>query len=634
MIFSLSASIPTAFADVDLVGIGIFCENEQLLAFTGLIPFLEICPIQGTPTGTVDSDGDGLLDTWETDGIDGDGDGTPDFFLDGADPQHIDIFVEVDYMQFHNLTQTVVDNLVQSFANAPVSNLDNVDGITLHLQLDEQLDHGIDWIFNDENDWPTFDGNKTQYFGTSQEQSNPDFLTKIRPAKFKAYHYAVIIHNVASSPTTGIAEIGGNDFVVSLGNNGEGDVPTGHVTVDHNVVEGTFMHELGHNLGLFHGGFKPDDLNNNNEIDEEEDLANNCKPNHLSVINYSFQLPGPMKLFSSVKRPLDYSRSEITPSLNETALIESIGIGASEPSGLFTIYGPLENTTVVQTGNQIDWNDDGDFDDAVDRNINRVRFACDNDLLFTELKGHDDWNNLDYDFKDSDHFAEGIHPAPDEITELTQDQIEQLMNLLNRISPNKDSFLTQGGPNSNEGANPILRIISSDKNRPVIAFDQTKIEIAAAGETLQSAKLRLYIIDNGNNWGSTGRNIAIHSLTQDWKEGNGWNTGNNISGDGSGVTWNCPIDTDISNNQNDCVTQWSGGSFTSVATNTVLITNDMTNQFIEFDVTSDVQAFLDGTSNNFGWIIKKGDEALNGSLDFASKESIVNNPELLLVFEG
>ena len=41
--------MPSAFADVDLVGVDIFCDNEILLGFTGLIPFLDICPIQGLP---------------------------------------------------------------------------------------------------------------------------------------------------------------------------------------------------------------------------------------------------------------------------------------------------------------------------------------------------------------------------------------------------------------------------------------------------------------------------------------------------------------------------------------------------------------------------------------------------------
>jgi len=49
MAFLILFSMPSAFADVDLVGVDIFCDNEILLGFTILIPFLEICPIEGIP---------------------------------------------------------------------------------------------------------------------------------------------------------------------------------------------------------------------------------------------------------------------------------------------------------------------------------------------------------------------------------------------------------------------------------------------------------------------------------------------------------------------------------------------------------------------------------------------------------
>ena len=52
--------------------------------------------------GTGDRDGDGLQDSWETDGIDFDGDGMIDLALDAppfnADPDHKDLFMEVDHM--------------------------------------------------------------------------------------------------------------------------------------------------------------------------------------------------------------------------------------------------------------------------------------------------------------------------------------------------------------------------------------------------------------------------------------------------------------------------------------------------------------------------------------------------------
>jgi hypothetical protein len=200
------------------------------------------------------------------------------------------------------------------------------------------------------------------------------------------------------------------------------------------------------------------------------------------------------------------------------------------------------------------------------------------------------------------------------------------------MNPSKDSFLTQGSQSNNEGANQILRIISSDKNRPVISFDQNAInEKLVNGRTLASATLQLYVTSNGNNWGPSGKNIAAYRLLSDWQEGNGWNVGNNISGSGAGTTWACPTDSNISNNQNDCTAQWNGGSFAATASGTKLITNGLVNQWITFDVTSNVQSFIAGSSPNYGWIVKKADESQNGAVEFASKESATNLPQLVIV---
>src|SRR5215212_8851250 len=51
--------------------------------------------------GTTDNDGDGLLNVWEQHGIDINNDGQIDLILPGANPLHKDIYIEVDFMQFH-----------------------------------------------------------------------------------------------------------------------------------------------------------------------------------------------------------------------------------------------------------------------------------------------------------------------------------------------------------------------------------------------------------------------------------------------------------------------------------------------------------------------------------------------------
>lgn len=94
------------------------------------------------------------------------------------------------------------------------------------------------------------------------------------------------------------------------------------------------------------------------------------------------------------------------------------------------------------------------------------------------------------------------------------------------------------------------------------------------------------------------------------------------------MTWACAIDSDISNNLNDCAVQWNGGSYQTPVTDTVLVTNGIGNEWIEFDVTSDVQAFLAGSASNKGWLLKKTSESLNGDIELASKESAGNRPVL------
>ena len=73
---------------------------------------------------------------------------------------------------------------------------------------------------------------------------------------------------------TGVGDFLGGDVIVSLGafDNSAG-LPVGS---DY-AQASTLMHEVGHGLGLRHGG---------------ESLEPNCKPNYFSVMNYLFQLRG------------------------------------------------------------------------------------------------------------------------------------------------------------------------------------------------------------------------------------------------------------------------------------------------------------------------------------------------------
>ncbi|MGH9866670.1 MAG: FG-GAP-like repeat-containing protein [Candidatus Polarisedimenticolia bacterium] len=93
----------------------------------------------------LDTDEDGLLDHWETSGIDMDGDGETDLDLNamGASPIHKDLFLEIDWlvprtrgtpMPWSNEPQPgVTERLVRMFAEAPLGNPDGNPGIELHI---------------------------------------------------------------------------------------------------------------------------------------------------------------------------------------------------------------------------------------------------------------------------------------------------------------------------------------------------------------------------------------------------------------------------------------------------------------------------------------------------------------------
>jgi hypothetical protein len=262
-----------------------------------------------------------------------------------------------------------IEAVRMAFLNAPVWNPDGIIGVNLRVNVDDTTPIPDDHPCT--NVWPEFDTLKRDYFGTQSERmANP---TNIVNEKKDVYHYAIFAHQICGSPgSSGLGEILGQDLIVSLGD-------PGWIPMLFEAESGTLMHELGHNLGLKHGGGMG------------STATVNCKPNYISVMSYSFQLPN----FVSDRR-LDYSRSVITPGLNENALNEQAGIGPSTPAGLRTVYGPPPPLTSI-TGQPIDWNRDGDTrDTGVVRNINNLGITDCNSSTLQTLYGFKDWDGLIY----------------------------------------------------------------------------------------------------------------------------------------------------------------------------------------------------------------------------------------------
>ena len=324
--------------------------------------------------GLSDNDCDGLADEWEQNGYNINGDAIVDLTFPGANKDRKDIYVELDYMKDgtkdHTPRTGVVQAVIDAFNAAPVSNPGGQpDGINLHILVNEPIPH-VDSITM----WSGFDALKDTWFGENSVERSKPFTMQ---AKDNTYHYVLFIHKYNGGTSSGLAELPGDDLVVSLGASIWGSVG-GHNVGSLDQQKGTLIHELGHNLNLRHGG----------NVDE------NCKSNYLSVMNYMFQFSNYVS-----DRRLDYSRSQLN-TLNESALSEPMGISpASSPPGQKSIWGlnglPWITPPLSQSINPIDWNKNGAISGSQSLNINNLgaNSGCPSTLK-TPLGGFADWGNL------------------------------------------------------------------------------------------------------------------------------------------------------------------------------------------------------------------------------------------------
>lgn len=335
-----ASTVGSSGSDVDCVSI-VDSDGDRLpdALETGTGTFLDASDT-GTDPAVADTDGDGI----------GDGDevlGTPaglDLPAMGLSPLHQDLLFEFDWFDdslecgahTHRPTADIVSRLASAFAAGPVTNPDGTTGINV------VADYGQGGAFTGGNLVPDADG------VIASGVSGSDFMglkaSNFSSAREGYFHYVLMPHRYnTSSDSSGQAELGGDDLIVSL-------YCYGSTT----NVANTIMHEVGHNLGLRHGG--------------DTDLPN-YEPNYNSVMNYRYQFPG---VDTDCTPPgngkLDYSRGQ-RAALNESALVESAGICG---------------------GVAWDWNGNGVIDvGTVSVDVNNA------DGFLTAQTDHDDWSKLD-----------------------------------------------------------------------------------------------------------------------------------------------------------------------------------------------------------------------------------------------
>ncbi len=375
-----------------------------------------------------DRDGDGLLDTWEINGIDGDGDGNVDFTLPNANPDHRDLYVEVDAMNGRAPAAGTLNAVVASFANAPVMNPDGQTGITLHLQLDElTVTPTVAWTYpaplpltcpNGPGFPPEFCTFKAARFGTLCERQDPNSAA-VLAAKALTHRYGVFADRLGMTTISGLGELPGNDFIVTLG--AWPQAPT--ALIQQQREQGVFMHELGHNLGLHHGGAITDSIPG--------------KPNYHSVMNYSWTVPAYVATQGAYGGSwiLDFSAA-VWPSLDELALNEPPGIGGhvghTVPAG--PIYMALLPNGSVQSfaalvpeNGPVDWNRNGVATNlGVAINVNQLPGANPQSPAGEFLCGHDDWSAVRLPLRGHPNFGNGVSGLVTAGDELTYEMVEAL----------------------------------------------------------------------------------------------------------------------------------------------------------------------------------------------------------------
>ncbi len=206
-----------------------------------------------------------------------------------------------------------------------------------------------------------------------------------RLSRLPVFHYVVV--GTLGESTGGIAELFGNDFMVI-----------------NNTGVRVFLHELGHNLGLHHGGFE----------------ARTYKLNYVSIMNYLYvfyypKVGGANEGFpyykyikENVTSPIntncfsqinfsdaesDFSFSDGTSlDIDENSLLESKGVGRSNSTG-------------------IDYNCNGVIDtNLMSFNTNPFQPSNSNDSTKEVLKDYNDWENMKLTFRNYSNGFRKISP--------------------------------------------------------------------------------------------------------------------------------------------------------------------------------------------------------------------------------
>jgi outer membrane protein OmpA-like peptidoglycan-associated protein len=435
-----------------------------------------LCFAVSTMSLNGDLDEDGLLDHWETMGLNTDIDPAIEVDLPtmGATPDHKDLFVEYDVEDdaiFTSKTEAGLKRVIDAFSLAPIDaggtapNPDGQPGIRL-------------WIDSPSSD-PALSMGGGQVIDTGRICKLAD--AGFYDAKRRSFDYDrkwVFRYALKESDDDedaegkggcapgGQAEIGGNDFVVfNRDNFGE-----------------TFMHELGHTLTLRHGGFEN---------------ANN-KPNYVSLMNYAYSFD--LRRENGGPKFLDFSPARNTDGTRPPGLLPVVR-EASPPQGV--VLGPGRDHEIIYTSYDCSFtraNVSDPFDVLPNQpgpdsspaygflNLPRGAFLDSKgesvtpgicsvpNLPLRVHRDHNDWAAIDLKFRHSGDSQDGpIDPSDDEDF---PDDAE--IALLEIVSTTTDLAVGISTPAAPTPVGVTAEVIVTVSNRGTIPADEPSVELVVA----------------------------------------------------------------------------------------------------------------------------------------------------------
>jgi hypothetical protein len=349
-------------------------------------------------TCATDADQDGIPDCSEVPGSTFAG---MDLYAMGARTGQKDIFVEIDWMAQPSASQKAWDGgssgvdealIPRAEALLKIKTVMVAHGYHVHFDVGDLIDNagGLNPANYDLGGGNQLSWSDMIQFGPASGSAGANGsianFHEYKAASFDVrrlpiFHYCVFASGELGMDAWGRAELYGNDFYVSMGQTWLGAPPyapsgsKSQVLVNQQAT--SIMHELGHNLGLGHGGF--DDVN--------------FKPNYLSIMNYMMGTGLPTVGSNDGDRyyfkwgcPGYSHHSSLTNPADSSTFVLDFSDGTSLPLDETSI---MESEGIRRNGSSpIDFDCDGNSAETL------VSYDLNRDASITVLEDYDDWANI------------------------------------------------------------------------------------------------------------------------------------------------------------------------------------------------------------------------------------------------